>query len=52
MKHLKFLTYAALTSLALPGVQHAGVFTSEQVIQFQKFYYNKQVLNMIDDATV
>jgi hypothetical protein len=53
MKHLKFLTYAALISLPLSGASHAGVFTSEQVIQFQQFDYNKQqVLNMIDDATV
>jgi flagellar motor component MotA len=53
MKHLKFLTFAALISLALSGTSHAGVFTSEQVIQFQQFDYNKQqVLNMIDDATV
>jgi hypothetical protein len=53
MKHLKFLTSAALISLSLSGTSHAGVFTSEQVIQFQQFDYNKQqVLNMIDDATV
>jgi flagellar motor component MotA len=53
MKHLNFFTCAALISLALSGTSHAGVFTSEQVIQFQQFDYNKQqVLNMIDDATV
>lgn len=53
MKHLKFLTCVALISLALSGASHAGVFTSDQVIQFQQFDYNKQqVLNMIDDATV
>jgi hypothetical protein len=39
--------------LALSGTSHAEVYTSEQVIQFQQFNYNKQqVLNMMDDATV
>jgi hypothetical protein len=39
--------------LALSGTSLAGVFTSEKIIQFQQFDYNKQqVLNMIDDATV
>jgi len=53
MKHLKSLSCAALISIALSGVSHAGVYSSEQVIQFQQFNYNKQdVLNMLDDATV
>ncbi|MFT4808703.1 MAG: hypothetical protein ACI9LX_002040 [Paraglaciecola sp.] len=53
MNHLKSLTCAALIGLALSGASHAGVFTSEQVTQFQQFDYNKQqVLNMIDDVTV
>jgi CHASE3 domain sensor protein len=53
MKNLKSLSCAALLGFALSGASHAGVYTSEQVIQFQQFDYNKQqVLNMIDDATV
>ena len=53
MKHLKSLSWAVLLGFALSGASHAGVYTSEQVIQFQQFNYNKQqVLNMIDDATV
>lgn len=53
MKYLKTLSCVALLSLGFSVSSHAGVYTSDQVIQSEQFNFNKQqVLSMFDETNV
>ena len=53
MKNLKTLSCVALLGLGLSVPSHAGVYSSEQVIQSAQFNFDKQqVLSMFDEADV
>lgn len=53
MKYIKTLCCIALVALSVSVSAHAGVYSSDQVIQSEQFNFDKQqVINMIDEASV